>query len=95
MSMVHKVQKTKNIYKCTNAESNLERKNRANIYLFFLQIWTTFFKQINISGIQKILNLYVLTFVEYFSYFVLILTSEDENDTTTSSDGDSYTSLCD
>lgn len=33
--------------------------------------------------------------VEYFSYFVLILTSEDENDTTTSSDGDSYTSLCD
>lgn len=92
MSMV---QKTKNICKCTNAESNLERKNRANIYLFFLQIWTTFLKQINISGIQKILNLYVLTFVEYFSYFVLILTSEDENDTTTSCDGDSYTSLGD
>lgn len=62
---------------------------------FFLQIWTTFLKQINISGIQKILNLYVLTFVEYFSWIVLILTSEDENDTTTSSDGDSYTSLCD
>lgn len=48
------------------------------IYLFiFLQIWTTFLKQINVCGI------------------VLILTSEDENDTTTSSDGDSYTSLCD
>lgn len=69
MSMVHEVQKKKNIYKCTNAESNLERKNRANIYLFtyFLQIWTTFLKQINVCGIQTILNLYVLKFVEYFS----------------------------
>lgn len=54
-----------------------------------------FFKQINICGIQNILNLYVLTFVEYFSWIVLISISEDENDTTTSSDGDSYTSLCD
>lgn len=67
MSMVHEVQNTKNIYKCTNAESNLERKNRANIYNYFLQIWTTFLKQINVCGIKKILNLYVLRFVEYFS----------------------------
>lgn len=54
-----------------------------------------FFKQINICGIQNILNLYVLTFVEYFSWIVLISISEDENDTTTSCDGDLYTSLGD